>query len=107
MPLEDIFYGKLEGFPKPLADVALGGFFCYVPIPYRKSCKVMVDGTDVRFLQIVYRTFPSDKGIVTFRNPPSERQREALAAAVKAWKSCGDPGPLGVKESKQLKSAFP
>jgi hypothetical protein len=90
VPLEDIFYGKLEAFPRPLADVALGGHYCYVPIPYKKSCKVVVDGTYVRFVQIGYRTFPSDKGIVTYHYPPSDVQKKAMAKAVKAWTSCGD-----------------
>ena len=94
VPLEDIFYGKLEGFPKPLADVALGGFYCYVPIPYKKSCKVVVDGTGVKFYQIVYRTFPTDKGIVTFRYPPSEPQRKALANGREGVESCGEMAPL-------------
>ena len=39
-----------KAFRKPLADVAIGGFYCYVPIPYKKSCKVVVDGTDVKFV---------------------------------------------------------
>jgi hypothetical protein len=98
VPLEDIFYGKLAGFPRPVADVAIGGHYCYVPIPYRKSCKVVVDGTDVKFVQIVYRTFPTDKGIVTFQYPPTAAQKEALAKAVTAWKSGGDLSPLGVDE---------
>jgi hypothetical protein len=90
VPLEDIFYGKLEGFPRPIADVAIGGFYCYVPIPYKKSCKVVVDGTAVKFYAVVYRTFPNDKGIVTFQYPPTEPQKKAMATAVKAWTSCGD-----------------
>ena len=104
VPLEDIFYGKLEGFPRPVADVALGGFYSYVPIPYRKSCKVVVDGTSVKFVQIVYRTFPGDKGIVTFHYPLSKPQRKAMAKAVKAWISCGDLSlaPLGLDESTKL-----
>jgi hypothetical protein len=104
VPLEDIFYGKLEGFPRPVADVALGGHYCYVPIPYRKSCKLVVDGTDVKFVQIVYRTFPTAKGIVTFRYPPSEPQRKAMAKVVKAWTSCGDLSlsPLGLDQSSKL-----
>jgi hypothetical protein len=106
VPLEDIFNGKLAGFPKPLADAALGGHYCYVPIPYRKSCKVVVDGTGVKFVQIVYRTFPSDKGIVTFQYPPTEPQREALAKAVKAWKACGDLASLDVDESNKIEKTF-
>jgi len=108
VPLEDIFYGKHEGFPRPLADVALGGFYCYVPIPYKKSCKVVVDGTGVRFYQIVYRTFPTDKGIVTFRNPPYGEQPEALHMAVTAWSLCGKMAPLfysgGIERAFTLKA---
>jgi hypothetical protein len=103
VPLEDIFYGKLPDFPRPVADVAIGGFYCYMPIPYKKSCKVVVDGTSVKFVQIVYRTFPTDKGIPTFRYPLNEPQREALAKVVKAWSSCGDLAALGVTGTETAK----
>jgi hypothetical protein len=104
VPIEDLFNGKLEAFPRPVSDAALGGHYCYVPIPYRKSCKVVVDGTDVKFVQIVYRTFRSDKGVVTFQYPPSKPQRKAMAKVVKAWTSCGDLSlaPLGLDESNKL-----
>jgi hypothetical protein len=108
VPLEDIFNGKLEGFPKPLADVAIGGHYCYVPIPYRKSCKVVVDGTAVKFIQFVYRTFPTDKGVVTYQYPPTKEQLEALRMAVTAWKSCGDIAKLmamnGIEKPFSLKA---
>jgi hypothetical protein len=108
VPLEDVFYGKLEGFSRPLADVAIGGFYCYVPIPYRKSCKVVVDGTNVKFYQIVYRTFPTDKGIVTFCDPPTPAQREALKMAVMGWGLCGKIALMssshGIKKPFALKA---
>jgi hypothetical protein len=106
VPLEDIFHGKLEGFPKPISDTAIGGFYCYVPIPYKKSCKVVVDGSAVKFVQIVYRTFPTDKGIETFQYPPTESQREAMAKAAKTWASCGNLAALGVDESNKVEKAF-
>lgn len=104
VPLEDIFYGKIEGFPRPIANVVLGGHYCYVPIPYRKSCKVVVDGTDVKFVQISYRTFSSDKGIVSFRYPFSKPQLKSMAKAVKAWTSCGDLSlaTLGLDQTSKL-----
>lgn len=101
VPLEDIFRGKIDGFPKPLVGEGSGGHYWYVPIPYRNGCKVEVDGTDVRFYAVEYRTYPSDEGVVTFQNPPTDKQREALAAAAKAWASCGDPLALGVTEAEQ------
>jgi hypothetical protein len=106
VPLEDIFNGKLEGFPKPLVGESQGGFYCYVPIPYRNGCKVEVEGTAVRFYQIGYRTFPSDAGIASFRQPPTASQKEALAAAVKAWSACGDFAALGVAQTDKIEKSF-
>jgi hypothetical protein len=99
VPLEDIFNGKLEAFPQPLVGESQGGFYCYVPISYRKSCKVVVDGTGVRFVQIGYRTFANDEGVATYRYPPSPKQLDALKNAVKAWSACGDFSAFGVKQS--------
>ncbi|HBO45230.1 MAG TPA: hypothetical protein DD670_15140 [Planctomycetaceae bacterium] len=101
VPLEDIFKGKVDGFPKPLVGEGHGGHYCYVPIPYRDGCKVEVDGTDVRFYAVQYRTYPSAEGIVTFTNPPTDKQREALAAAAKTWSSCGEFESLGVTNAER------
>jgi len=90
VPLEDLFSGKVEGFPKPLVGEGFGGHYCYVPIPYRNGCRVETEGTFGRFYAVAYRTCPSADGIVTFQNPPTPRQRAALAAAVRAWTSCGE-----------------
>jgi hypothetical protein len=106
VPLEDLFTGKLEGFPRPLVNETQGGFYCYVPIPYRNGCKVWVDGTTVRFYQIGYRTFPSDKGVATFRYPPSDSQKKALDDAAKAWSACGDVAILGAKNADKVVKSF-
>jgi hypothetical protein len=99
--LEDLFAGKVEGFPKPLVGEGLGGHYCYVPIPYRNGCIVEVDGTDVRFYDVTYRTFPSDKGIVTFRKTPTKKQQKALAEAVKVWNACGNLRALGLNKEEE------
>ncbi|MBN2024144.1 MAG: DUF2961 domain-containing protein [Pirellulales bacterium] len=106
VPLEDIFRGKIDGFPKPLAGEGFGGHYCYVPMPYRDGCKVVVDGTDVKFHAVAYRTYPSAEGVVTFQNPPTDRQREALAAAAKTWNSPGDLAALGVRDGERLAAAI-
>jgi hypothetical protein len=106
VPLEDLLRGKVDGFPLPLVGEKSGSFFYYVPIPYRKSCKVEVDGTDNRFYEINYRTFPNDKGIVTFHNPPNVARRKALQEAVKVWNACGDFGALNVPQTKKTVKTF-
>jgi len=105
VPLEDIFKGKVDGFPKPLVGEGSGGHYCYVPIPYRNGCKVVFQGTDVKFYAVAYRTYPSADGIVTFINPPTDAQRKALAAAVKVWNSCGDLAALGVTKAERTTKA--
>jgi hypothetical protein len=101
VPLEDVFSGKLDGFPKPLVGEALGGYYCYVPIPYRDGCKVAVDGAGVRFYQINYRTYPSAEGRTTFAYPPSAAQRAATARAAAVWSACGDPQSLGCRNAEE------
>jgi hypothetical protein len=106
VPLEDIFSGKLDGFPTPLVGESQGGFYCYVPIPYQKSCKVVVEGTAVRFWQIGYRTFAAGDGFPAYQYPPTAAQKEALAAAAKAWSACGDVDILGVQNAERIEIPF-
>lgn len=85
VPLEQLFDGSLERFPKPLVGSGIGGFFCYVPIPYTKSCKVVVDGLGVRFYQINYSTFPSAEGVKPFAMALTEEEKGEMKKAVERW----------------------
>ncbi|HRZ81338.1 MAG TPA: DUF2961 domain-containing protein [Candidatus Hydrogenedentes bacterium] len=89
-PMESLFDNSLERFPNPLAGKGIGGFYSYIPIPYRKSCKVVVDGLGVKFYQLNYATFPSDEGVKTFQMAMTPEERELLGRAVARWKD-----PLG------------
>ena len=102
VPLEDIFKGKADGFPKPLVGEGSGGHYCYVPIPYRDGCKVVFEGTGVKFYAIEYTTYPNAEGVVSYQYPPTEAQREALEAAARVWSSCGALSDLGVITSEKL-----
>lgn len=90
VPLERIFDGSLPRFPSPISGEGIGGFYSYIPIPYRESCKVVVDGEAVRFYQINYATFPSDEGVKDFHMGLSAEEQRALDRAVAFWKD-----PLG------------
>jgi len=90
VPLEGLFDNSIEHFPQPIAGQGIGGFYSYIPIPYRKSCKVVVDGLGVRFYQLNYATFPSDEGVEPFTLALTSEQKEALAKAVARWSD-----PLG------------
>lgn len=90
VPLQSLFDNSLERFPNPLAGQGIGGFYSYIPIPYRKSCKVVLDGLGVKFYQLNYVTFPSDEGVKTFQMELSAEEREMLQKAVTRWND-----PLG------------
>lgn len=85
LPVESLFDGSNPRFPKPLADEGIGGFFCYVPIPYQNSCKVEVDGLGVRFYQINYSTYSSAKGIKSFTMKLAKKEQEALNETAARW----------------------
>lgn len=85
VPLEQLFSGEIERFPKPLVGEGLGGYFCYVPIPYRDGCKVVLEGLGVKFYQLNYVKFPSAKGVKTFSMDLSKREREALSLTAARW----------------------
>jgi len=36
----DLFSGKVYPFTKPICGNEIGGFYCYLPITYKKSCKI-------------------------------------------------------------------
>ncbi len=86
VPLEDIFAGKLSQFPEPLVGQTLGGFYCYVPIAYRNGCKIVFEGTAVKFYQITYSQFESAEGIETFSMDYSAAKKQQVAKAVEVWK---------------------
>lgn len=66
MPLEDIFDSAKSGFPKNLVGQGLGGYYCYVPFTFNKSCRVEVDGDNVHFYQINVQLYKGDKELPKF-----------------------------------------
>lgn len=54
----DLFSGKVYPFLKPVCGNEVGGYYCYIPIPYKKSCKVVFSGKKIMFQQIEYRNMP-------------------------------------------------
>ena len=106
VPLEDLFNDTLPQFPKPLAGSAIGGFYCYVPIPYKDGCKVVVEGDDVKFYHITYSELPSGDDIESFSMQISPQREKHLKNAVKAWSNLGDINALGVGDCEQKEVAI-
>jgi hypothetical protein len=85
VPLEQIFDGTLPQFPRPLSFEGSGGYVSYVPIPFRRGCKVVVQGLGVRFYQINIVTLPADVEVATFTEPATPERLRELATAAGFW----------------------
>ncbi|WP_280746043.1 MULTISPECIES: glycoside hydrolase family 172 protein [unclassified Parabacteroides] len=72
----DLFSGKVYPFVKPICGNEVGGFYCYIPIPYKKSCKIVFEGEKIMFHQIQYRDLQGYN--VDSYTPEGYQQQEAL-----------------------------
>ncbi len=61
-----LYSGTVAPFVKPLVDYAGGGYYCYVPIQYRQSCKILLHAKSFQFYDLNYATYGSDAGVTTF-----------------------------------------
>lgn len=81
----DLYTGKNYPFVAPLCSNQLGGFYCYLPIPYSKYCKIVLRAQKTMFHQIGYKRFPGNQPVKTFSLPLSNSERAALERIGKLW----------------------
>ena len=81
----DLFSGKVYPFIAPLCANQLGGFYCYLPVPFNESCKIVFRGKRTRFHQIGYRLFPEGIGVDKFSLPLKKEQEQAIEKIKLKW----------------------
>ncbi len=102
----DLFLGNCPGFPQPLVGFGVGGFYSYVPLPYEKSCKVMIRAEQTQFYQINYATYPKGMKIESFTTEPSAEQQGRIEKAKELFRSAGkDISSYLVPEGGKVKTA--
>jgi len=81
----DLFSGKVFPFVKPICGNEIGGYYCYIPITYAKSCKILYDGPKLEFIQVEYRKLDGMK-VETF-NPQanSKAELEQIRSVESLW----------------------
>ncbi len=89
VPFRDLFMGKHPAFERPLVGYGAGGFYCYRPIPYEKSCKVFIRAPKIQFYQINYATYPPDLGIQSFTSQPGAAERTHIEKAKSLFGKAG------------------
>lgn len=80
MPFVEYFNNQKEPFNYPeLTEVLSRGYNNYVPIPYRKSIKVVLEKDWGAFFQFSYTTFPQGVNIPSFKGRFDAAEKAALA----------------------------
>ena len=85
----DLFSGKIYPFVAPLCNHAVGGYFCYLPIPFQSRCKIVCRGKHLQFHQIQYRLYPQGTKVERFHAALSNQEKDLLAKTAERWSRCG------------------
>ncbi len=89
MPFSRLFTGNKFPFLNPICDHEVGGYYCYLPMPYKKSCKVLYSGK-MLFWQLQYRTYPEGTDVKTFTLDWDKDETAALEKAAGLWSHYGE-----------------
>ncbi|WP_461489035.1 glycoside hydrolase family 172 protein [Pontibacter sp. HJ8] len=85
IPFIDLFSGKQYPFVAPLSGSQLGGYYCYLPIPYERSLKIIYTGKNLRFHQIQYRSLEEDEKMPSFSPALLGQHQADLDKIAAAW----------------------
>ncbi|WP_129713678.1 glycoside hydrolase family 172 protein [Pedobacter sp. SYP-B3415] len=96
----DLFSGTVAPFVAPLTGNQVGGYFCYLPIPFSNGCKIVFRGKKLEFYQIQYRTLPSAAKVRTF-NAAEKALPGALEQLAKTWSAVRENLPALKDQSLQ------
>nr|PZN55656.1 MAG: hypothetical protein DIU61_05380 [Bacteroidota bacterium] len=85
VPFIDLFRGDRFPFMAPLCGNQIGGYYCYLPIPYEKSLKIVYSGTNLRFHQTQYRTLDKRDKVKSFTVAMVDDNRDLFDNIEKVW----------------------
>lgn len=80
----DLFSGKVFPFVKPICGNEAGGYYCYIPIPYQKSLKIVFEGGKILFHQIQYRNMPKTN-VESWTGNFTEKDKSLLNSVSSWW----------------------
>lgn len=106
MPFIDLFSGKVFPFLAPICGNEVGGYYCYIPILYKESCKILFSGEKMQFYQIQSRSYPKETKTETFSTDWTERDQTAFNKACAFWRSETTPLGVGRNEGMQIKEVM-
>lgn len=91
----DLFSNKVFPFVLPLCGNQLGGYYSYLPIPFKNGCKVVSRGKKMEFYQIQYRAYPKNTKIQNFSLQLNAAETKAVKSFESSWKAVQARGTSG------------
>jgi len=85
LPFINLFTGKTYPFVSPLCGNAIGGYYCYLPIPYKKSLKIIYAGKKLRFHQIQYRNLNEKEKMESFSIKMLDNYKDMFDKITSVW----------------------
>ncbi len=82
---EDLFSGLVFPFVAPLCGNQLGGYYCYFPILFQKSCRIVARAKKMQFHQIGYRLYPKNSRVESFTTKIAAREKKILSRIDRLW----------------------
>ena len=113
LKVNELFDGTRPPFVAPLVGSGVGGYTCYVPLTYRRSCKIFLRAESFQFYDINYAVYPEGVDVATYEDPPSPefmtRIGKAAALMARAGTDISDALlPAGAKvETKTVRATIP
>jgi hypothetical protein len=109
LKMRELFLGKHPLFPAPLSGFGAGGYYCYAPLPYARSCIVRLRAQKMQFYQINYATFDDAAGVRTFEPSTAGPEAALRDRAARVWGMSGQDltaftAPVGATVERRARS---
>jgi len=96
---QDLFSGKQFPFVGPLCGNQVGGYFCYLPIPFDDGCTIVSRGKKIQFHQIQYRLYNDPLPVKNFSLVLDDEEKTALEKVATLFNLHGKPLLNTLKDS--------
>ena len=91
IPFIDLFTGNSYPFVFPLCNSEIGGYYCYLPIPYEQSLKIIYEGKTLRFHQTQYRSLTEKEKMKSFSIGMIDDYKDMFERIAAVWSKQDSP----------------
>lgn len=89
IPFRELFSGERAPFLSPVVGYGAGGFYCYLPIAFERSLRVVARAERIQFYQMNYAIYPATTAVASFDGYGSPETEALLARARELLGSAG------------------